>query len=115
MPRLSNTALGHSSIDGLGVFAARDIKKGEPIDEDISDVIGFNHSCVPNVSSRRSRRSFVVAKRAIQLGEELTVSYRKLSTVERRTCNCPKCRTQSRGPATPPHQKRKPFAGPAGK
>ncbi len=76
-----------SSIHGVGAMASRRIRKGELISAPtIVQWGGFNHSCDPNLGPRVSEgKTMRPALRDIDVGEELTVSYRQVSW----SCNCP--------------------------
>src|ERR1700723_1424641 len=65
---------GVSRIDGIGVFAARPIRKGETMEELPVDFRGFNSSCIPNVSPGDSSH-LRYAMRNIAKDEEMTVHY----------------------------------------
>lgn len=103
-----------SKIQGFGIFANKNIKKGEkfykiPIDSVSSKPIKrlafirgigwvndtkvlnwVNHSCVPNTKFNVSEsKSSLVARRDISLGEEITCDYNKTEKGgEKVSCNC---------------------------
>lgn len=55
----------------------------------------INHSCEPNLFSRNTgKRIFLVSRRRIAKGEELTLDYCILPKVPRKPCRCgaPRCR-----------------------
>lgn len=55
----------------------------------------INHSCAPNLASRRVRgRIFFFSRRPVRKGEELTVDYRLPKAAVRVACRCgsPACR-----------------------
>jgi uncharacterized protein len=55
----------------------------------------INHSCEPNLFSRNTgERIFLVSRRRITKGEELTIDYRLVPKTPRQACRCgaPRCR-----------------------
>ena len=58
-----------STIHGMGAIAIVRIEAGDRIDTGVPGFPGFNHSCADNVGHN------LIAKRTIEVGEELTVNY----------------------------------------
>lgn len=119
---MKNIIVKESTIQGRGVFASRDIKKGEvvlrwdtshalPSAKNLSEkelkYISFiygkiivmqepekyvNHSCSPNTTTKNFCD---VAIKDIKKGEEITQDYKETMLPETKTdfkCNCEKCK-----------------------
>ncbi|MFZ5955125.1 MAG: glutamine amidotransferase-related protein [Nanoarchaeota archaeon] len=107
---------GKSNINGIGIFAKSQIRKGEifykvPLDR-IYDknirgyahigngkyacdekILNFvNHSCNPNCILNIEQKPCLIAKKNINIRDKITVDYR-LTEIEKLMfdCNCPQC------------------------
>ena len=85
-PLPDNVELNKSKIHGYGIFAIKNISRGdvvgrrhiEGLDEIIRTPLGgyINHSEDPNcIREKVGSEHFLVAKRLIKTGEELTLKY----------------------------------------
>ena len=85
-PLPDNLTIRNSEIEGLGLFATRDISKGTTLgmshfywgEKLMRTPLGafYNHSDTPNcVKTRTDSRYFLVAINDIKSGEEITVTY----------------------------------------
>lgn len=88
-----NAKLDKSIINGTGVFAARNIKKGEMVNTP-RPCNGYNHSCAPNSYIVYDDDSSVeiFALRDIKQGEEITLKYKQNINFD---CACPLCKLKT--------------------
>jgi SET domain-containing protein len=88
--RERNTRVGFSPVQGRGSFAARPIRRGEPVmvRERARGNYPVNHSDMPN-TARAANRAGLFALRDIAQGEEITEDYRFLPFFEQRIPELP--------------------------
>lgn len=93
-----------SPIHGVGLFATRDIRKGEVLhlpDHPPDGCEGFNHSCEANLSRRLDEDNAREVLSDIAEGEELTASYLNVCQCQHCAnkppvvCRCPKCKGET--------------------
>ena len=80
---------------GKGIFATEDIPTSTRLTHEmiVNAVVGFDHSCIPNVSPVRFTSEQVpyrVTLRGIKVGEELVVDY-GIHDAKPNPCDCSKC------------------------